>query len=88
MLRLLIAIILGITLADCVSFPLWSLAVGFVMMVGAAWIWRRRAMGDIYVLAAAALVAMIRLGVLTSRVSSETAQLEVFRLPSARTTVP
>lgn len=74
MLRLLIAIILGITLADCVSFPLWSVAVGFVMMVGAAWIWRRRAMGDIYVLAAAALAAMITMNISTSHSPNTTAR--------------
>ena len=66
MLRLLIAIILGITLADCAVFPLWSVAVGFVIMVGAAWMWRRRAMGDIYVLAAAALAAMITMNISNS----------------------
>ena len=66
MLRLLIAIILGITLADCAVFPLWSLAVGFVVMVGAAWMWRRKAMGDIYIMAAAALAAMITMGISTN----------------------
>ena len=74
MLRLLIAIILGITLADCAVFPLWSLAVGFVIMVGAAWMWRRRAMGDIYIMAAAALAAMITMGISTSHSPNTTAQ--------------
>lgn len=74
MLRLLIAIILGITLADCAVFPLWSLAVGFVIMVGAAWMWRRRAMGDIYIMAAAALAAMITMGISTSHSPNTTAR--------------
>ena len=74
MLRLLIAIILGITLADCAVFPLWSLAVGFVIMVGAAWMWRRRAMGDIYIMAAAALAAMITMGISTSHSPNITAR--------------
>ena len=66
MLRLLIAIILGITLADCAVFPLWSVAVGFVVMVGVAWMLRRRAIGDLYVMAAAALAAMITMGISTN----------------------
>ena len=74
MLRLLIAIILGITLADCAVFPLWSLAVGFVVMVGAAWMWRRRAMGDIYIMAAAALAAMITMGISTNHSPNTTAR--------------
>ena len=63
MLRLLVAIIFGITLADCVTFPLWSVTVGFVVMVGAAWVWRRRAVADIYVMAAAAMAAMMTMNI-------------------------
>lgn len=63
MLRLLIAIILGVILADCVTFPLWSVAVGFVVTVSMAWVLRRRAMADIYVMAAASLAAMLTLSV-------------------------
>lgn len=63
MLKILGAIILGVIIADCVTFPLWSVAVGFVVTVSMAWVLRRRAMADIYVMTAAALAAMITLSV-------------------------
>lgn len=66
MLRLLIAIILGITLADCAAFPLWSVTVGFVVIIGAAWAWRYKAAGDVYVMAAAALAAMMTMNISNS----------------------
>ena len=67
MLRLLVAIILGITLADCVAFPLWSVTVGFVVTVGAAWMWRHRAASDLYVMATAALAAMMTMNISDSQ---------------------
>lgn len=59
MLRILIAVVVGIAIADCVVFPLWSIAVGFVVLVAAAWIFRRRAVGSLYVLAAAMAAAIL-----------------------------
>lgn len=58
MLRVLMAIVVGIMIADRWAFPLWSEAVGFVFLVGGAWLWRRRAVANIYVLMAAAVLAM------------------------------
>lgn len=58
MVRILAAIVVGVLIADRIAFPLWSVAVGFVVMVAAAWAFRREAVGDIYILAAASLAAM------------------------------
>lgn len=58
MVRILAAIVVGVLIADRIAFPLWSVAVGFVVMIAAAWAFRREAVGDIYILAAASLAAM------------------------------
>lgn len=60
-LRVLLAIILGIVVADCVTFPLWGVAVGFFIAVVSAWLLRRRNVADLYVMVAAALAAMMTL---------------------------
>lgn len=60
-LRVLLAIILGIIIADRVTFPLWGVAVGFFIAVVTAWLLRRHNVADLYVMVAASLAAMMTL---------------------------
>lgn len=61
LLRVLLAIVLGVVIADCVTIPLWGVAVGFFIAVMAAWLLRRRNVADLYVMTAATLAAMMTL---------------------------
>ena len=63
MLKVLLPIVAGVILADCVTFPLWSVAVGFVLSVAAAWWQRGRAVADIYL-----VVAFVLIGVMAAQI--------------------
>lgn len=52
MLRALVALIVGIILADGIMLPLWSVAIGFVICAVAAMVLQRRAMADVYIIVA------------------------------------
>ena len=59
MLRVLLPIVVGVIIADRVTFPLWSVAVGFVLLLGVAWWLRTRTMADIYLFAALMLLGIM-----------------------------
>ncbi|MBQ4127958.1 MAG: ComEC/Rec2 family competence protein [Alistipes sp.] len=59
MLRALLPIVVGVIIADRVTFPLWSVAVGFVLSLVVAWWWRARNVANLYL-----FVAFMLLGVM------------------------
>ncbi|MBR7096153.1 MAG: DUF4131 domain-containing protein, partial [Alistipes sp.] len=59
MLRVLLPIVVGVIIADRVTFPLWSVAVGFVLLLGVAWWLRTRTMADTYLFAALMLLGIM-----------------------------
>ena len=70
MLRALMPLVAGIILADVVTLPLWSVAIGFAVCIGVAIALQRRAVADIYI-----FVALILAGIFSMelrRVNSTT----------------
>lgn len=59
MLKALLPIVAGAVLADHITLPLWSVAVGFVLLLGVAWWLRDRSVANIYL-----CVALLLLGVM------------------------
>ena len=93
MFRALLPIVAGVILADCVTFPLWSVAVGFVLSIAAAWWLKDRAVADLYLVVAFVLVgvmaAQIRRGVeptpqMKIAQQGALAEIEVNRVTSSR----
>ena len=59
MLRVLLPIVVGVIIAERVTFPLWSVSLGFVLSVGvAAWL-RSRSVANIYLFVAFALLGVM-----------------------------
>ena len=63
MLRVLLPVVAGVVLADRLTLPLWSVAVGFVLAMVAAWRWRTQRRGGAALAAAFLLLGMLAVGV-------------------------
>ena len=59
MLRVLLPVVAGVVLADRLTLPLWSVAVGFVLAMVAAWWWRTQRRGGAALAAAFLLLGML-----------------------------
>lgn len=59
MLKVLVAIIIGIIFAEHYSLSLWGLVLGFLLMLAAAWLQQKKNRSDIYICVAIALLAML-----------------------------
>ena len=59
MLKVLVAIIVGILFAEHCSLSLWGLVLGILFLLAGAWWWRKRNLADIYICVATILLAML-----------------------------